>query len=78
MEAMVTVETEVNGYNIDRENLKLLEIGKLYEVEDFRLGSYSSSVHLVGFDKVFNSVNFEFYKDGKEVDPHKMSSYYEW
>ena len=77
MEVVITEDTIENGYSTDREKLSTLEIGNRYEVKNFRLGSYSSSVQLIGFEEWFNSVNFEFYIDDKEVDPHKMSSYYE-
>lgn len=45
-----------------------LELGKVYEVEYVDVGGYYTSVYLMGFQNGFNSVCFEFYKDGKEID----------
>ena len=76
MEAMVTEDTQKHGYDIDRENLSVLEVGKLYKVDGFSMGSWNSSVLLEGLDKWFNSVNFIYFMDGKEVDPHRLRGNY--
>lgn len=70
MQAIVTEDTAENGYKSDLERVSKLEIGRVYDVEEFNLGSFTSSVKLVGFPDWFNSVNFEFFRDGKEFDPY--------
>lgn len=45
-----------------------LELGKTYEVEYADVGGYYTDVYLTGFKNGFNSVCFEFYKDGKEIN----------
>lgn len=45
-----------------------LELGRTYEVEYADVGTYYTSVYLKGFKKGFNSVCFEFFKEGKEID----------
>ena len=50
-----------------------LEIGKMYEVDSIDMGSYNTDILLKGFNgrdskSWFNSVCFEFYENGKEID----------
>lgn len=45
-----------------------LEIGKHYEVSSIDMGSCYTSVYLHGNERSYNSVMFEFYEDGKEID----------
>ena len=50
-----------------------LEIGKMYEVDSIDMGSYKTDILLKGFNdwdskSWFNSVCFEFYEKGKEID----------
>ena len=74
MQAVVTEDTAGNGYESDLKLVSKLEIGRAYDVDEFKLGSFTSSVKLIGFTDWFNSVNFEFIKDGKEFDPHMRCS----
>ena len=46
-----------------------LEVGKEYLVEDVSMGQSYTSVYLKEIPGVFNSVNFDFFKDGK---PHNI------
>lgn len=45
-----------------------LEGGKEYEVEDIMMGQSNTSVSIVGIKHSYNSVNFKFLHDGKEID----------
>lgn len=45
-----------------------LELGKTYEVKYADVGGHYTDVYLTGFKNGFNSVCFEFYKDGKKID----------
>ena len=39
-----------------------------YLVTQIEIGGFSTDIYLEGENRVFNSVNFTFYKDGKEID----------
>lgn len=58
------VNINTSGWNTYPE----LKLGETYEVEYADVGGYYTSVYLKGFKKGFNSVCFEFYKDGKEIN----------
>jgi hypothetical protein len=45
-----------------------LEINKLYEVSSVSMGQSYTYIYLVDFKGCFNSVQFEFYEEGKEID----------
>lgn len=50
-----------------------LEVGKMYEVDTINMGGSYTDILLKGFDSKyfrnwFNSVCFEFYENGKEID----------
>lgn len=47
---------------------KELVVGSFYNVEEVSMGQSSPSIKLYGMNYGFNSVMFEFYKDGKEHD----------
>lgn len=54
------------GYEVDRDNAKkYLILGNQYEVERIDIHSSCTDVYLKGVNAKFNSVNFEFYKDGR-------------
>lgn len=48
-----------------------LEVGKLYEVEDIRMGQSHTSIYLKDKKLSYNSVIFEFYEDNKQIDIYK-------
>lgn len=54
-----------NGYRPISE----LEVGKEYCVVDVCMGQSNTSIRLDGISGGFNSVNFDFFKDGK---PHNI------
>ena len=39
-----------------------------YDVKDIAMSQSSTSVYLMGHDKVFNSVHFKFYLHNEEID----------
>ena len=50
-----------------------LEISKMYEIDTIDMGSCNTDILLKGFNSKdpkswFNSVCFEFYENGKEID----------
>ena len=54
------------GYDIDIENVKILDDSIYYEVEYVYIGQSSTSFSLVGIDGSFNSVQFGFFDENKE------------
>ena len=57
------------GYDREREMAnKILEVGKLYDLEDLCIGGSYTKIWLEGFEDSFNSVMFDFYRDGEEID----------
>lgn len=58
-----------NGSDLARElSRKYLTVGKEYEVVGGEIYTYYSYVYLKGCDKAFNTVQFDFYKDGEPID----------
>lgn len=57
------------GYDGDqkmcRENLTL---GELYEVTYVSMGQSHTNIYLKGIEGCFNTVNFDFYEDGKPIN----------
>lgn len=45
-----------------------LIIGDFYEVESISMGSYYTSIRLIGKNKGYNSVMFDFYEVEKELN----------
>lgn len=45
-----------------------LELDKEYEVETVEMNRFYTDIELKNIDRKFNSVIFEFYEDGKEID----------
>lgn len=56
-----------------------LELGKTYEVDYADVGRCHTDVYLKGFSHPFNSVCFDYYKDGEEIDivEEYIDSYYQ-
>lgn len=58
-----------NGTSFEQErNMRLLKLGQEYEVEDIEVLAWKTLIFLKGIEAIFNSVNFEFYKDGYPYD----------
>lgn len=54
---------------------KGLEVGKEYTVRDLHMGQSSTNIWLEGFDFSFNSVQFDFFEDGKPIDIYRSEKY---
>lgn len=52
-----------------------LEVGKEYHVERVNMGQSSTDIHLSGFGGSFNSVQFDFFEDGKPIDIYRSPKY---
>jgi hypothetical protein len=52
-----------------------LEVGKEYSVIYVDMGQSYTSIWLEGLDPSFNSVQFEFYEDGKPIDIYRSPKY---
>lgn len=52
-----------------------LVIGEEYEVERVEMGQSSTSIELKGKDFCYNSVMFDFYEEGKEIDIYRDERY---
>ena len=48
-----------------------LEVGKEYEVEGISMGGSRTSIYLVEKRYSYNSIMFEFYENGKQIDIYK-------
>lgn len=62
--------TSPNEY-ADSRAIKVLEVGIEYEVRNISIGQSHTSIYLKGFNGSFNSVIFEFYENGKELNIFK-------
>lgn len=63
------VKTFEAGYDSQKEKMKeLFELNQELEVDDIDMGQSSTSIYLKGYDRSFNSVFFDFYEDGKELN----------
>ena len=60
-----------NGYSPAKE----LEVGKEYRVSNLHMGSSYTNIWLEGFPFSFNSVQLDFYKDGKPFDIYRSPEY---
>jgi len=60
-----------NGYR----PAKQLEVGKEYNVERVDMGQSSTGIYLSGFSVSFNSVQFDFFEDGKPIDIYRSPKY---
>ncbi len=45
-----------------------LTVGSSYKVEQIMMGQSRTDISLKGYTKVFNSVQFEFFENGKPLD----------
>ena len=64
------------GYDIDKARAKALgEIGDRFEVDKVSMGGSSTSITLVGKTEHYNSVNFNFLKDGIYHDIYNDPDY---
>ena len=52
-----------------------LEVGKEYIVERVNMGQSSTYINLSGFGGCFNSVQFDFFEDGKPIDIYRSPKY---
>lgn len=52
-----------------------LEVGKEYIVTNVCMGQSNTSIWLDGHSGSFNSVQFDFYEDGKPINIYKSSKY---
>ena len=52
-----------------------LEVGKEYLVERVNMGQSSTDISLFGFGGYFNSVQFDFFEDGKPIDIYRSPKY---
>lgn len=48
-----------------------LQVGAYYKVEKIEMGQSYTSIYLEEFFRVYNSVYFEFYENGKEINIYK-------
>ena len=60
-----------NGYSPATE----LGVGKEYHVERVDMGRYMTYIHLSGYGGSFNSVQFDFFEDGKPIDIYRSPKY---
>lgn len=56
----------------------LLIPGHEYQVTDLYMGSCHTEIWLAGFVEPFNSVQFDFYEDGREIDIYRDRRYNPW
>lgn len=64
------------GYDWDKEMCqKNLTLGESYEVNHISMGQSHTYIFLEEIDGCFNSVNFEFYEDGKPINIFKDPRY---
>ena len=52
-----------------------IELDKEYEVESVEIDRTYTDIKLKNLDRKFNSVIFEFYEDGKEIDIYSDPQY---
>ena len=58
-----------NGYKHQQEEINgLLKVNEQYEVDNVTIKYCHTDIHLRGIATPFNSVFFDFYEDGKEID----------
>lgn len=66
---MATIISHDNGYTSDQEQVKNLgNIGDIFEVLNVSVDRSSTTITLTGIIGVFNSVNFNFTKNGEDYD----------
>lgn len=64
------------GYEDDVKRANaLLVVGEEYMVTRVDMGQSYTSIELAGFDRLFNSVQFEFFEDGKPINIYASKKY---
>lgn len=56
----------------------LLTLGYEYQVIDLYMGLTHTEIYLAGFVEPFNSVHFDFYENGQEIDIFRDRRYNPW
>ena len=65
-----------NGYELERQRTAMFLVeGKEYAVKDVLMGQSHTTILLTDVDGVFNSVHFDFFEDGKEIDIFRSPKY---
>lgn len=65
-----------HGHDHDKQTVKALEEGKYYEIKRISMGGFHTSIYLKDIKGVFNSVNFTFYDENKQlIDIYKMPEF---
>ncbi len=60
------------GYNHEKEYIeKSLTLGESYPIRSINMGQSNTSVYLEGFKVGFNSVFFDFFEDGQEINIYR-------
>lgn len=67
-EDSMKVQRNIRITAIPTKDIKGLENGKEYEVDEIMMGQSSTSVTVVGIKGSFNSISFKFTHDGREID----------
>lgn len=52
-----------------------LVVGQIYNVENVVMGRWHTDIYLKGRKDNYNSVMFDFYEDGKEIDIYSDERY---
>lgn len=55
-----------------------LIVGNAYKVTGIYMGSSSTTITLYGFQNEFNSVQFDFFEDGKPLDIYSDARFNPW
>lgn len=64
-------------YDVLKAN-SLLTVGYEYQVTDLYMGLTHTEIYLAGFVEPFNSVHFDFYENGREIDIFRDARYNPW
>ena len=65
-----------NDYELERQRTAMFLVeGKEYGVKDVLMGQSHTTILLADVDGVFNSVHFDFFEDGKEIDIYSSPKY---
>lgn len=61
---------------LDRNKIEQeLKLCCIYEVVNVRIEQSDTFVYLKGYEEPFNSIFFDFYEDGKEIDIYEDSRF---
>lgn len=79
---MITAKYSNEGAGTEYDRQKIaksgLVLGNEYEVEKIFVYRYSTEVFLKGYKSSFNSVNFEIFEDGEELDYARDRRFWVW